>query len=166
MSAAPGSFFARGREFPMVPAETHLGWRQARIPGDAPPMRQPQFIRSNTFHWTFMVAGVFAVFVIVLFGFIYWQIDDYLTARTDRVITAELEGIAGLSSERRLQAIDERLRQDPRGVQLGAIFAADGHRIAGNVESLPSLLRIDAPAQGVDIVRTDRNGEHQIVRAF
>ena len=39
-------------------------------------MRQPQFMRSNTFHWAFMVAGVFAVFIIVLFGFIYWKIDD------------------------------------------------------------------------------------------
>ena len=130
-------------------------------------MRQPQFMRSNTFHWAFMVAGVFAVFIIVLFGFIYWKIDDYLTARSDRVITAQLEGIAALPPERRLEAIDERLRQDPRGVQLAAIFAADGHRMTGNLESLPSDLRIDAEAQGADIIRTDRNGrEHQTVRAI
>ena len=131
------------------------------------PMRQPQFMRSNTFHWALMVAGVFAVFIIVLFGFISWKIDDYLTARSDRVITAQLEGIAALPPERRLEAIDERLRQDPRGVQLAAIFAADGHRISGNLESLPPNLRIDAEAQGVDIVRTDRNGrEHQTIRAI
>jgi signal transduction histidine kinase len=136
-----------------------FGWRD--------PMRQPQFMRSNTFHWALMVAGVFAIFVIVLFGFIYWKIDDYLTARSDRVITVELDGIAGLSPERRLEAIDERLRQDPRGVQLAAIFAADGHRIIGNLESLPSGLRIDAAAQRADIIRTDRNGgQHQVVRAI
>ena len=130
-------------------------------------MRQPQFMRSNTFHWAFMVAGVFAVFIIVLFGFIYWKIDDYLTARSDRVITAQLEGIAALPPERRLEAIDERLRQDPRGVQLAAIFAADGHRITGNLESLPPDLRIDAEAQGADIIRTDRSGrEHQTIRAI
>jgi len=124
-------------------------------------------MRSNTFHWAFMVGGVFAVFIIVLFGFIYWKIDDYLTARSDRVITAQLEGIAALPPERRLEAIDERLRQDPRGVQLAAIFAADGHRMTGNLESLPSDLRIDAEAQGADIIRTDRNGrEHQTVRAI
>jgi signal transduction histidine kinase len=100
-------------------------------------------------------------------GFIYWKIDDYLTARSDRVITAQLEGIAALPPERRLEAIDERLRQDPRGVQLAAIFAADGHRMTGNLESLPSDLRIDAEAQGADIIRTDRNGrEHQTVRAI
>jgi len=136
-------------------------------PGGEIPMRQPQFIRSNTFHWALMVAGVFAVFVIVLFGFIYWQIDDYLTARSDRVITLELEGISGLSPERRLQAMDERLRQDPRGVQLAAIFAADGHRTTGNIESLPPELRIDGPAQAANIVKTNGNGrQHQVVRAI
>jgi signal transduction histidine kinase len=138
-----------------------------RHPGGDNPMRQPQFIRSNTFHWALMVAGAFAVFVMVLFGFIYWQINDYLTARSDRVITVEVDGIAGLSPERRLQAIDERLRQDPRGVQLAAIFAADGHQITGNIESLPPDLRIDAAAQRADVIKTDRNGrEHQVVRAI
>src|SRR6478752_8036250 len=89
-------------------------------PGGETPMRQPQFIRSNTFRWALIVSGVFAVFVILLFGFIYWQIDDYLTARSDRVITVEADTLAGLSPERRLEAIDEKLQQDPRGVQLAA----------------------------------------------
>ena len=143
----------------LLTSTSDVGWRD--------PMRQPQFIRSNTFRWAFMVAGVLAIFVTVLFGFIYWKIDDYLTARSDRVITVELDGIAGLSPERRLEAIDERQRQDPRGVQLAAIFAADGHRMTGNIESLPPNLLIDAPAQGVDVVRTDRKGrEHQNVRAI
>jgi len=130
-------------------------------------MRHPQFIHSNTFHWAFMVAGVFAIFIMMLFGFIYWKIDDYLTARSDLVITAQMDGIAVLTPERRLEAIDERLRQDPRGVQLAAIFAADGHRITGNLEGLPSRLRIDAEAQGADIIRIDRNSrEHQTIRAI
>ncbi len=30
-------------------------------------MRQPQFMRSTTFRWALAVAGVLAVFVIVLF---------------------------------------------------------------------------------------------------
>jgi signal transduction histidine kinase len=167
MSAVPGSFFARDHDLRMVPKVMRRGWRQNEIPGGDNPMRQPQFMRSNTFHWACMVAGVFAVFVIVLFGFIYWEIDDYLTARSDLVITVELDGIAGLPPERRLEAMDEKLSLDPRGVQLAGIFAADGHRITGNIESLPPGLRIDAAAQGTDIIRTDRNGrEHQRVRAI
>src|SRR5712691_10410013 len=150
----------------MAPSCATVGIKQEH-PGGEIPMRQPQFIRSNTFHWALMVAGVFAVFVISLFGFIYWQIDDYMTARSNRVITLEVEGIAGLSPERRLQAIDEKLRQDPRGVQLAAIFAADGHRITGNVESLPPDLRIDGAAQAADIVKMNGNGrQQQVVRAI
>ena len=57
-------------------------------------MRHLQFVRSNTFLWAFMVAGVFAAFILMLFGFIDWQIDGYLIARSDRVITAQLDGIA------------------------------------------------------------------------
>jgi hypothetical protein len=34
------------------------------------------------------VAGVFAVFVVMLFGFIYWQTDHYLIARSDRMRAA------------------------------------------------------------------------------
>ena len=58
--------------------------------GQRDPMRQPQFMRSTTFHWALAVAGVLAVFVIVLFGFIYWKTDDYLIARSDTMITKQL----------------------------------------------------------------------------
>jgi signal transduction histidine kinase len=167
MSAVPDSFFAPDRDFQMTPVAMRIGWRRAGRRGGDTPMRQPQLIRSSTFHWALMVAGVFAVFIMVLFGFIYWKIDDYLIARSDRVITVELDGISGLSPQRRLEAIDEKLRQDPRGVQLAAIFAADGHRITGNIDSLPPNLVIDAPAQRTEIIRTDRGTrESQIVRAI
>src|SRR5882757_4813491 len=166
MSAVPASFFVRDHEPRMAGSDASL-LTSGRTSGHQDPMRQPQFIRSNTFRWALAVSAVFAVFVIVLFGFIYWKIDDYLTARSDRVITVELDEIAGLSPERRLQAIDERLRQDPRGVQLVATFAADGHRITGNIESLPPDLRIDAAAQRADVVRMNGNRrEHLVVRAI
>src|ERR1700736_137245 len=166
MSAAPASFFVRDHNPRMAGSDASL-LTSGRTSGRQDPMRQPQFIRSSTFHWALAVSAVFAVFVIVLFGFIYWKIDDYLTARSDHVITVELDGIAGLSPDRRLEAIDEKLRQDPRGVQVAAIFAADGHRITGNIDSLPPNLLIDAPAQSTEIIRTDRGTrESQIVRAI
>jgi signal transduction histidine kinase len=151
MFAGPASSFARCPET-----------RRAKNP-----MRHLQFVRSNTFHWAFMVAAVLAAFILVLFGFIYWQIDSYLIARSDRVITAQMDGIAGLLPNRRLEAIDERLKEDPRGVQLAAIFAADGRRITGNVQGFPAQLQVNGPAQGADIVRIDRGGsERQTVRAI
>ena len=48
-----------------------------------------------------------------------------------------LQVIAADTPERRLAAIDDRLRQDPRRIWIAGLFGADGHLIAGNIESLP-----------------------------
>ena len=130
-------------------------------------MRQPQFIRSNTFRWTLAVAGVFAVFVILLFGFIYRQTDNYLVARSDKMIASQLNFISGLSSERRLYAIDDHLKQDSRGVQYAGLFGADGGRIAGNLERLPLELKMDDSVQSVPVVKMIPGGrENRVVRAI
>jgi signal transduction histidine kinase len=166
MCAALVSFFASYLNF-LIPAAACLRPASGETRGGHYPMRQPHFLRSNTFHWAFLVAAVFAIFVIVLFGFIYWKTDDYLTARSDGVITAQLNAIAGLSPGRRIEAIDEHLKTDLRGVQVAAAFGADGRRIAGNIDSLPPRLEIDAPAQSADVGRIDRDGrQYQFVRAI
>jgi signal transduction histidine kinase len=116
-------------------------------------MRQAQILRSNTFRRALAVAGVFAAFVIVLFGFIYWQTDQYLIARSDRMIASQLDVIAALLGERRLDAIDEHLRQDSRGVQYAGLFAADGRRITGNLEQFPPELKMNDTVQSVSVVR-------------
>ncbi len=117
-------------------------------------MRQPQFMRSTTFRWALAVAGVLAVFVIVLFGFIYRTTDDYLIARSDIMIARQLDYLAGLSGELRRLAIDAHLEEDSRGVQYAGLFGPDGHKLAGNLEQLPTGLRIDDSVQGVTVVRT------------
>jgi signal transduction histidine kinase len=117
-------------------------------------MLQAQIIRSNTFRRALTVAGVFAVFVITLFGFIYWKIDQYLIARSDKMIARQLNVIAALPGERRLDAIDEHLRQDSRGVQYAGLFSADGRVIAGNLEQLPPKLKLNDLVQSLSVVRT------------
>jgi signal transduction histidine kinase len=130
------------------------------------PMRQLPIIRSTTFHWAMAVAGVLAIFVIVLFGFIYWQTDQYLIERSDRMIASELNAIAALPSERRLDAIDDHLKQDSRGVQYAGLFGADGRRIMGNLEQLPPELKLDDTAQSVSVVRLLSSGrEIHVIRA-
>jgi hypothetical protein len=116
-------------------------------------MRQLQFVRSTTFRWTLAVAGVLAVFVIVLFGFTYWKVDNYLIARSDRMIARQLDFIAGLSGERQLDAIYQHLKQDSRGVQHVGLFGADGRRIAGNMQHLPPELKTNDIVQNVLVIR-------------
>jgi signal transduction histidine kinase len=130
-------------------------------------MRQAQIIRSNTFQWALTVAGVFAIFIIVLFGFIYWQTDQYLIARSDRMIARQLNVIAALPAERQPDAIDEHLRQDSRGVQYAGLFAADGRRIAGNLEQFPPELKPNDSVQSLSVVRTLPAGrETHVIRAI
>lgn len=130
-------------------------------------MRQLPFIRSTTFHWALAVAGMFAIFVTVLFGFIYWQTDRYLIVRSDQMIASQLSAIAALPGERRQDAISDHLKQDSRGVQYAGLFDADGRRITGNVEQLPPELKMDDTAQSVSVVRLLPSGrETHMIRAI
>jgi signal transduction histidine kinase len=130
-------------------------------------MLQAQIIRSSTFHRALVVAGGFAVFVIALFSFIYWQTDQYLISRSDKVIARQLNIIAALPGEKRLDAIDEHLRQDSRGVQYAGLFAADGSRITGNLEQFPPGLKMNESVQNLSIVRTLPAGrETHVIRAI
>ena len=130
-------------------------------------MRQTQIIRSNTFQWALAVAGVFAVFVSVLFGFIYWQTDQYLIGRSDRMIANQLNVLAALPSGRRLDAIAEHLREDSRGVQYAGLFGPKGDKIVGNLEQLPPALKVDESVQSVSIIRTLADGRGtRVIRAI
>src|SRR6267143_2443079 len=106
-------------------------------------MQLPEFMRSTTLRWTFLVAGIFAAFIVALLGFVYLKTESDLTTRSDRVIASQMSVFANLSPERRLDAINDHLRQDPGRVQLAGLFGSNGRRIAGNLESLPPTVKAD-----------------------
>ena len=100
----------------------------------------PACTRKSTFRWTLAVVGAFVLCTLPLFGFIYWQMATYLTSENDALLTQELRVFAANAPEQRLAEITDRLRKDPHHGKIAALFGADGHRIAGNMESLPSGL--------------------------
>src|SRR4029078_7787236 len=114
-----------------------------------------QFIRSNTFHWAATLAALFAAFVTILFGFIYFKIDDYLIARSDGMITTQVNFFAALPPDRRIDALDAHHRTDSRGVHFAGIFDANGNRIAGNIARLPGDLAAGAGVKSVRMARVD-----------
>jgi signal transduction histidine kinase len=123
----------------------------------------PDFIRTTTFRSTAAVAGMFSVYSVLLFTIVYWRTDQYLMARTDEVVTMRATELASTPPQRRLDAIGDFLRQDPRMVQYAGLFGRDLQPIAGNLAYLPRDLKIDGPAQGSMFpTRTGRDG--QIVR--
>jgi signal transduction histidine kinase len=121
-------------------------------------------VRTSTFRWAFVASGAFAAFVLVLFGFIYWKTDLYLVARSDHVISLQLNVVSALPFERKVAAIDYQLAQDPRGVQFAGLFRSDGSRIAGNLVGLPPDFKLDATVQNAELTR-DGASEKRPVRA-
>ena len=128
-------------------------------------MQLPEFTRSTTLRWTVLVAGIFAAFIVAMLGFIYLKMKDDLTMRSDRLIAAQIGVFAGLSPERRLDAINEHLKQDPARIRLAGLFDVNGRRIAGNLESLPPDVRTDDTVRSAVVDRIDQSGrEKQAVR--
>jgi signal transduction histidine kinase len=128
-------------------------------------MRLPEFTRLTTLWWTLLVAGLFAAFIVALLGFVYLKTRDDLTKRSDRVIASQMSLFAALSPGRRLDAIDELLKQDPGRVLVAGLFDSNGRRIAGNLEHLPLNLRTDNTVQSAEVDRLDQSGrKKQAVR--
>jgi len=125
-----------------------------------------QFIRSNTFRWAAGLATLFAAFVTILFGLIYFKIDDYLIARSDRMVTTQVDFLASLPPDRLMEALDDRLGQDSRGVHFAGIFDTRGNRLAGNVARLPADLAANTGVKSVRMARLDgRDADAPWVRA-
>ena len=78
--------------------------------------------------------------------------------RSDRIIASQLDLFVHLSPERRLEAIDEQLKQDPGRVRLAGLFDSNRRRIAGNLETLPPDLKVDNGVQGAVVDRADETG--------
>jgi signal transduction histidine kinase len=106
-----------------------------------------KFLRTSIFRSTLAVASMFGVFIVLLFGFVYWQTKVYLIARSDAVITLQAQIFAPAPMEKQKEAIDLILQQDPRMVHYAGLFTPDGRRLAGNLERMPTTIQIDGPAQ-------------------
>jgi signal transduction histidine kinase len=123
----------------------------------------PDFFRTTTFRWTSIA---FAVCILLFSAFVYWEAAATMRASMDATLTDESLIVAADTPDRRLDAIDDRLSADPRRIKLAGLFAADGRRLAGNIESLPPGLAIDGPVQTAGVVRVDQRGhESMSVRA-
>jgi len=124
----------------------------------------PDFIRTTTFRWTLAIAGAFVLYTLVLFGFVYWQTAAYMISENDTLLTEELSVFAANTPEQRLAEIDDRLRKDPHRIKIAGLFGADGHRIVGNIESLPGGLTPDIPAVAVVVRLEGGDRENQKVK--
>jgi len=126
----------------------------------------PEFTRTTTFRWTLVVSGAFTVCILLMFGFVLAQAYSYMTADVDGFIEGIATAVVARNPDRRAQRVDEHLAVDPHRVKLGGLFAGDGSRVTGNIESPPAALPADGRAHLVSLIRIDGSErERQTVRA-
>jgi methyl-accepting chemotaxis protein len=118
----------------------------------------PEFMRTTGFRWTLLISGAFAICILLMFVFVYWQTSVYMTAKVDQLISDHAEALAGATPEQQPQAVNDYLREDPRRVKLAGLFDANGKRVIGNIENIPPGLRADGYAQDAALVRVDLMG--------
>jgi signal transduction histidine kinase len=127
-------------------------------------LRLPDFVHTTIFRWT---STAFVVCILLFSAFVYWEAAAYMLARMDTAIAEQSRVIADETPDRQLNAIKDRLNEDPRRINIAGMFDADGHRIAGNLESVPRELTVDATVQTAQAVRIDQRGrESMSVRAL
>src|SRR5262249_20065079 len=128
-------------------------------------VRLPDFVKSTTVRGALGVAGAFAVYMVMLSMIISWRTGDYLTARSDAMVSLQARVFSAGNLEEQLIAVDQLIKQDPRNVQHAGLFARDGRRVVGNLERVPPDLEIDGPAKGIAIPVGPSGGGRQVVRA-
>lgn len=106
-------------------------------------MRPRELWRTTPFRLTLMNGAVFALAVVALLGLIYWQAAVYMSRQLDSIVVNEARALTQASAEHRPDRIDELVSADGRSVSFYGLFAADGRRLAGNVERLPRSLAAD-----------------------
>ncbi|HVA13537.1 MAG TPA: ATP-binding protein [Stellaceae bacterium] len=130
-------------------------------------MSLAEFFRSTIFRWALAVSGAVALSILLMFAFIYWQSARYMTMRIDEELTREATTIAQDAPEERSEAIEDRLKHDPRRVRFIGEFSPGGARLKGNIESLPPHIDAAGPPASARVVRLDgTEREKQRVRVI
>jgi len=121
-------------------------------------------LRLTSFRLAIAFACAFFLCTVALFGLVYWQATTWLTTHFDGVVIKRATVIAAMPPDRWISAVQERVNEDPGNLLSAGLFTQDGHRVAGNVATLP--FRAADGARGVTIMRIDPDGQHaQRVRA-
>jgi signal transduction histidine kinase len=108
---------------------------------------------STTFRWISAFSGACAVYLLIISGLLHWWTSSHVIAEMDRTIADLADTFTAFPPEQRIQALQQYVDLDQRGVRLVGLFAADGSRVGGNVEALPSALPPDGAARELAIVR-------------
>jgi signal transduction histidine kinase len=112
-------------------------------------VRLSDFAASSTVRSSLVAAGAFSAAILILFGFVYWQTQSYVTDQIDRSLTQEVSNLEERDPARVANVVGERLLQVPRQFDFAGLFTPDGRREAGNLAAIPPELVLGQPAREI-----------------
>ena len=121
-------------------------------------MPLPQIFSSPNFRLTALFSSGFAVSIILLFGFIYWQTSVVETRRVDSLLVRDATLMAQEAPSQLLESVNTRVAADFHRIIYASLFAADGRFISGNLPQLPVGIALDGLAHPTELEKLDATG--------
>ena len=108
--------------------------------------------RTVAFRLTLLYSLFFAVCVIMLLGFVYWQTAAEMTRRVDQILAVEKTRFTEIRIDRLPDEIDKSIQRDLRHIYFYGLFTSDGHLITGNVPRLPQGTPTDGSIYEINLL--------------
>jgi signal transduction histidine kinase len=122
---------------------------------------------GGTFRLSVIFSGACVVSGVLLFATIYWQTKEFETRRIGAAVLTEASTVSRGSADEiqwtvRRRTVNE-YQDEYHDMSFAALFAPDGHPIAGNLEQVPTGLVADGRAHEVEL---SQSGEYPIHRSI
>jgi signal transduction histidine kinase len=98
---------------------------------------------TTTFKWLSVYGVIFSLSVMLLVGFLGWSVTNRMQTDNDGLLHWQLYYFESIPNQDLPLAIHRRLEGEHMHVSYFGLFAADGTRIAGDIETIPPALKLD-----------------------
>lgn len=114
-------------------------------------MRAPEIFRTSSFHIAAASAGVFALGVLLLFAFVYWQTATRETGTVDRFVERQVARFAAARPGELIHDLTLSETRPEHHIAYAALFDGTGRAVAGNLSALPPDFPVDGRAHGATV---------------
>lgn len=101
-----------------------------------------RLLRSFAFRWALGIALWSTLLSLILFAFVYWQTAAFMQDELNQVLRHEVR-YAARDPGQAATRIETWISEDLHSVHFAGLFAADGTKLAGNLDARPAGLPLD-----------------------
>jgi signal transduction histidine kinase len=112
-------------------------------PGTTSTRRPGQRWHTTTFRWLCAYAAIFSLCFVALLGFIEYSVGAAMEREADSGIRWQMRYFDSKGDDQIAPVIDRRLERENRHTNYYGLFAPDGHRIEGDIFTVPRGLKFE-----------------------